>query len=159
MRLLPRPRADSLLARLHSPSYLYWQVVTGRLWLVAFVVAPLLQGRALAAWLLPTVLSLPVYLYLHTRIYVGPYRRLPWYAAGMVALGLALLPCNDLAWGYLFSAGICFANLQSWRRWLGGVALMAIPWRWWRHGCGCRPGCCWPCWRCCCCPVSGISSA
>jgi two-component system sensor histidine kinase DesK len=127
MRLLPEPRPDSLLAHLHSPNPLHWQIVTGRLWIVAFIAVPLLQGQPLSTWLLPTALSLPVYLYLHTRVYVGPYRRLAWYAAGMAALGLALLPCNDLAWGYVFSAGICFANLQSWRRWLAGVGLMSVP--------------------------------
>ena len=127
MRLLPRPRPDSLLARLNSPSYLYWQIVTGRLWVIAFIVVPLIEKRQVSTWLLPTLLSLPVYLYLHTQVYIGPFRRLPWYAAAMAALGLAMLSVNEVAWGYLFSAGMCFANLQSWRRWLAAVGAMIVP--------------------------------
>jgi len=68
-----------------------------------------------------------VYLYLHTMIYRGPYRHLPWYAAGMVAVGLVVWPYNGVALGYVVSACMCLAYLPSVRQWLVSVAVLAVP--------------------------------
>lgn len=121
-----RPHPDSLLAQLGSVSYLRWEAIANLVWVVALFVGPMIDGRAhLMQWLLPTILSVPVYIYLHMQVYAGPYRWLPWYASGIAALGLLVWPYNGVALGYLMSASMCFAYMHSLRRWLFAFAALA----------------------------------
>ncbi|RAO75500.1 sensor histidine kinase [Dyella jiangningensis] len=128
MKLWPRTRPDSLLGQLRSPPYLRWEAAAGKLWMVALVLGPLADKQAVwTRWLPITLLSAPLYLYLHGMIYRGPYRYLPWYAAGMVAIGLIAWPFNGVALGYVVSAIMCLAYLPTIRQWLATVALLYVP--------------------------------
>ncbi|WP_233523344.1 sensor histidine kinase [Dyella solisilvae] len=119
---------DSLLSRLGSPNYLRWEAVANLVWVVALLVGPLVDRNAVwTTWLLPTLLSAPVYMYLHMKVYTGPYRRLTWYAAGMALLGLLVWPFNGVALGYVVSACMCLAYQSSARRWLLSIVLVTIP--------------------------------
>jgi two-component system sensor histidine kinase DesK len=120
------PRADSLLGQLGS-RYLRWQLTASRLWMLALFAIPLSARGLEWRWLWPTMLSIPVYLYLHWQVYADAMRRQPWYCAGMVALGFAVCPYNGVALGYAISGCVCFAYQPSWRRWLAFVALAAAP--------------------------------
>ncbi|WP_430388328.1 sensor histidine kinase [Dyella sp. 20L07] len=131
MMTWPKPHPDSLLAKLGSPTYLRWEAMANLVWVVALLLVPLTDSRMVwTRWLLPTLISVPIYLYLHARIYTGPYRWLPWYAGGMGLLGLLVWPFNGVALGYVVSAAMCLAYLPSLRRWLIGLAVMAIPTAW-----------------------------
>jgi two-component system sensor histidine kinase DesK len=120
-------RPDSLLGQLDSSPHLRRQAWLSQLWLVALFIVPLSDHMAVATWLLPTLLSVPVYLYLHAQVFIGPYRRLLWLAVGMLLLGLLLWPFNSVGFGYIVSAGSMLALLPSWRRWLAVVLLMTLP--------------------------------
>lgn len=128
MKSWPPMRPDSLLGQLRAPAYLRWEAAAGKLWMVALVLGPIADKHAVwTRWLPITVVSAPVYLYLHTMIYRGPYRHLPWYAAGMVAVGLVVWPYNGVALGYVVSACMCLAYLPTVRQWLVAVAVLAVP--------------------------------
>jgi two-component system sensor histidine kinase DesK len=120
--------ADSLLGRLGSPSYLRWESMANLIWVVALFVGPMADARATwTRWLVPTLISLPLYLYLHYRVYTGPYRLLTWYVAVMAALGFIVWPFNGVALGYVASAALCLAYLPTLRRWLAALAVLAVP--------------------------------
>lgn len=119
-------RPDSLLGQLRSPMYLRWQVVVSQLWLIALFQVPWATKGSTASWLLPTLASLPVYLYLLVQVYIGPSRRMPLHIAGLVLLGLIVWPYNSVAFGYIVVATLTMALLPSWRHWLIGVVLIAL---------------------------------
>lgn len=128
MKLMSATSPDSLMAQLHSPGFLSWEAAAGKLWMVALLLGPLADAHTeWSRWLPVTLLSMPVYLYLHSRVYHGPYRYLLWYAMGMAALGLVVWPCNGVALGYVVSASMCLAYLPTVRQWLVAVALLALP--------------------------------
>ncbi|QNK00436.1 sensor histidine kinase [Dyella telluris] len=123
-----KPHPDSLLGKLGSPTYLRWESLANLAWVIALFIAPLADPRmSWTRWLLPTAASAPLYLYLHFRVYTGPYRLLPWYAGAMAALGFIVWPFNGVALGYVVSAAMCLAYLPSLRRWLVALVLLAIP--------------------------------
>ncbi|WP_201315623.1 sensor histidine kinase [Dyella sp. EPa41] len=128
MKLLTATSPDSLMAQLRAPGFLSWEAAAGKLWMVALLLGPLADKHAeWSRWLPVTLLSMPIYLYLHTRVYHGPYRHLLWYAFGMAALGLAVWPYNGVALGYVVSASMCLAYLPTIRQWLVAVALLSLP--------------------------------
>lgn len=118
------PRPDSLLGQLRSPLYMRWQAGLSLFALVALFQGPASLHRELGTWLAPTLLALPVFVYLYSRVYVGPRRRVDWYVAGMVATGLALWACNPFGFILLILASVVAAFSPSWRRWLASVAVM-----------------------------------
>ncbi|ULU24989.1 sensor histidine kinase [Dyella terrae] len=119
---------DSLLGKLGSPSYLRWESMANLFWVIALFVGPMIDaGSSWKRWLLPTLISAPLYLYFHYRVYTGPYRLLPMYASAMAVLGLIVWPFNGVAMGYLVSAVMCLAYLPSLRRWLAALAILAVP--------------------------------
>ena len=120
------PRPDSLLGQLGARN-LRWQLVANRLWLVMLFVGPLAQRDSGWHWLWPTVLSIPVYLYLYWQSYADANRRQVWYCAGMVVLGLIVCPFNGVAMGYTISGCVWFAAQPSWRRWLAFVGVAFLP--------------------------------
>lgn len=132
------PRPDSLFGQLRSPMFLLRSAFGQALWVVMLIVVPLgAQGFAWS-WFLPTVLTMPVYLYLYlqAQVYIGPVRRLPWYIGGMAVLGFALWPVNSVAFGYLICAGAALSVTSSMRVWIAGVftlALLSLPVVLWLH--------------------------
>lgn len=120
------PHPDSLLGKLGSPSYLRWEAVAHLVWVVALIVGPIIDPKTVwTRWLVPTLISAPLYLYFHFKVYTAPYRYLAWYAAAIGALGLLVWPYNGVAMGYLVSSAMCAAYLPSLRRWLTALAVLA----------------------------------
>lgn len=123
-----KPHPDSLLGKLGSPSYLRWEAMANLVWVAALLIGPMADPRAVwTRWLVPTLISAPLYLYFHFKVYTAPYRQLPWYAAGIAVLGLIVWPFNGVAIGYVVSAAMCFAYLPSLRRWLTALAILVVP--------------------------------
>lgn len=127
MMLWFRPHPDSLLGQLKSPPYLRWEAIANLAWILALLIGPLVGKAALDSWLPPTLISIPLYIYLHGQVYAGPYRRLPWHASGIALLGLLLWPFNGVAIGYVISAAMCFAYLPTLRQWFAALAVLALP--------------------------------
>jgi two-component system sensor histidine kinase DesK len=128
MRLLS-PRPDSLLGQLRSPLYMRWQAGMSLLALVGLFQAPLATHPFSWHVMGPTLLAVPVYVYLYLRVYLGPLRRLEWHAAGIAALGVALWFYNPAGFILLMMAGILLAYAPSWRHWLlgvGGITMLAL---------------------------------
>ena len=123
-----KPHPDSLLGKLGSPSYLRWEAVANLVWMAALFIGPIADATSSwTRWLLPTLISAPLYLYFHFKVYTGPYRQLPWYAAAMAITGLVVWPFNGVALGYAMSAAMCLAYLPSLRQWLSALLILAIP--------------------------------
>ncbi|MCX7513465.1 sensor histidine kinase [Frateuria hangzhouensis] len=125
MRLFT-PRPDSLLGQLRSPLYMRWQAGLSLFALVALFQGPMTLKREVGPWLLPTLLAVPVFVYLYSRVYVGPRRRVEWCVAAMVAVGLATWVYNPFGFILLVLAAVVSAFSASWRRWLASVALMGV---------------------------------
>jgi len=123
-----KPHPDSLLGKLGGPSYLRWESIANLVWVAALFIGPAADPHMVwTRWLPPTLVSVPLYLFFHFRVYTGPYRLLPWYAAGMAILGFVVWPFNGVALGYVVSAAMCLAYLPSLRQWLMGLAILAMP--------------------------------
>jgi two-component system sensor histidine kinase DesK len=102
--------------------------VANLVWVAALLIGPMVDPKSnWRHWLLPTLISTPLYLYFHFKVYTAPYRFLPWYAGAIGALGLALWPFNGVAVGFLAASVMCLAYLPSVRRWLTAVAVLAVP--------------------------------
>jgi two-component system, NarL family, sensor histidine kinase DesK len=120
------PRPDSLLGQLRSPLYMRWQAGLSLFALVALFQGPLSTGPFRWHWMGPTLLAVPAYLYLYSRIYLGPLRQLQWHAAGVAVLGTALWCVNPAGFILPMMAGILLAYSPSWRHWLLGVAAITL---------------------------------
>ena len=119
---------DSLLGKLGTHSYLRWEAFANLFWVIALFLGPIADPHSTwRRWLIPSVISAPLYLYLHFKVYAAPYRYLPRYAGAMAALGFLVWPFNGVALGYVTSAAMCLAYLPSLRRWLTALGLLAIP--------------------------------
>ena len=118
------PAPDSLLGQLRSPLYMRWQAGVSLFALLGVFQAPLATGHFSWDWMAPTLLILPVYVWLYSRIYLGPLRRLEWHAAGVATTGFALWFYNPFGFILLAMAGILLAFSPSWRRWLLGLLLI-----------------------------------
>ena len=123
-----KPHPDSLLGKLGSPSYLRWEAMANLVWVAALIIGPMADPKAVwTRWLVPTLISAPLYLYFHLKVYTAPYRYLAGYAAAIAVLGWLVWPYNGVAMGYVVSSAMCFAYLSSLRRWLTALAILAIP--------------------------------
>ncbi|WP_165488626.1 MULTISPECIES: sensor histidine kinase [Dyella] len=120
------PRPDSLLGQLNSPMHLIRAAFGQSLWLIVLFLVPWGARGFAWFWFLPTLASVAVYLYLHAQVFLGPMRRLVWYAAGMVLLGLAVWPVNSVGFGYLICAGSALSTARSLKHWLVGVVLITL---------------------------------
>ncbi|WP_424683875.1 sensor histidine kinase [Frateuria sp. YIM B11624] len=116
------PRPDSLLGQMRSPLYMRWQAGVSLFALVVLFQGPLAAGHFSWHWMGPTLLALPLYLYLYLRVYLGPLRQLEWHVVAMVALGLALWCYNPFGFIVMALAAVLLAFSPSWRHWLLGVA-------------------------------------
>ncbi|SEI46138.1 sensor histidine kinase [Frateuria terrea] len=120
------PRPDSLLGQLRSPLYVRWQAGLSLYAIVGLFQGPLATGHFNWQWMGPTLLAVPVYLYLYARVYLGPLRQLEWHAAGIAVLGTALWCVNTAGFILPMMAGILLAYSPSWRHWLSGVAAITL---------------------------------
>lgn len=120
------PRPDSVLGQLRSPLYLVRAAIGQALWVIVLFLVPWGALRFQWSWFLPTLLSVPVYLFLHACTYLGPARHLVGYAIGMVLLGLLVWPVNPVGFGYLICAGSALAMQRSLRAWMTGVVVIAL---------------------------------
>ena len=68
--------------------------VMNLIWSFWLIAAPLLSGAALRVWLLPTLLSYVVFLWLYFRAQAASVRRLIGYVLAIGALGFLLSPLN-----------------------------------------------------------------
>lgn len=126
MFALPAPRPDSLFGQLRSPLHLVRSAFAQVLWIVVLFLVPLGARGFAWSWFVPTLASIFVYLYLHAQVFMGPMRRLNWYVAGMVVLGLAVWPINSVGFGYLICAGSALSMSRSATYWLVGVAIITL---------------------------------
>lgn len=120
------PRPDSLLGQLRSPLYMRWQAGMSLFVMIGVFQAPLATKGFSWHWMAPTLLSLPLYLYFYTRIYLGPLRRLEWHAGGIAVVGMLLWLFNPFGFIFLMMAGIVLAFSPQWRRWLVGLAIISM---------------------------------
>lgn len=98
--------------RVYSWVWLFWLV-----WLLG----PLIFGQAkyFPHWLLPTALSLPVFMALYVAAYLCPRRHVAWYALAIAAVGLAVVPFNAYAGTYVIYACAVAAEWSHPRRSFG----------------------------------------
>jgi two-component system sensor histidine kinase DesK len=120
------PARDSLLAQVHRPVYLRWQAGVQLVWLVALVQYPVQHDMPVAQWLLPTLASIAIYLALYLPVFIGPVRRLPWFALGMVLLGFALWRYNPVAIGYVINGCVLLSFGERRRVWVIGTTVAAL---------------------------------
>jgi two-component system sensor histidine kinase DesK len=135
MRLPFQPAPDSLYVQLRSPVFVARSALGQAAWIVLLPLIPLGAHGFAWSWFVPTLLSMLVFLYLHVHVYFGPTRRLPWYVAGMAAMGLGLWMVNPMGFGYVITACTALSATPHFRVWLRGVALltlvsMAVAWLW-----------------------------
>src|ERR1041384_2073814 len=88
-------RADGRTMRL-----LPFVILINLVWLFVWAV---LAGQSFMDVILPTLISVPIYVYLHLCVYFygGTNNVRLWYVAGVFALGFALAPWNFSSLGYL----------------------------------------------------------
>src|ERR1041384_6506835 len=88
-------RADGRTMRL-----LPFVILINLVWLFVWAV---LAGQSFMDVILPTLISVPIYVYLHLCVYFygGKNNVRLWYVAGVFALGFALAPWNFSSLGYL----------------------------------------------------------
>ena len=133
IRNIRNPPADSMVGYMSAD---HGRVMRSMPFVILFNLAwlffyPVVAHLSFAWVILPTLLSVPVFLYLHLCTYFieGPHSvRLP-YVLAVFALGFALVPFNLACLGYLifgfFSAAFTFSARHAWKVILG-VALAYI---------------------------------
>jgi two-component system sensor histidine kinase DesK len=121
-----RPHPDSLLGRMRPASYLRWQAGLQLFWLVVLIQVSLAVQPFAWRWMAPTLLTIPFYVFLYLRLYIGPLRQFYVCIGGIAALGYVLLPVNPFAFVYVVCAGVALGLCASWRHWLGGIAAMVL---------------------------------
>lgn len=70
------------------------------LWSVWVFITPMFSGGYDARWVALTVLSYPLFLVLYAKTLLASRHASPWYALGMIALSMALLPTYPSALSY-----------------------------------------------------------
>ena len=104
------PTDDSILIRYthHSTSSgkpAHWLPALMLVWTVWIFFVPLFQtGDQFRHWLLPTVASFALFLWLYWRIYYRSRAQVIWCVWAMAGLGMALTPLNPGAQGYIIYA-------------------------------------------------------
>lgn len=102
-------------------------------WLV-WLFGPVLfdSGKYFPHWMLPTLASLPVFLALYVAAHLCRRRHVVWYAWGIAAVGMAVIPFNAYAGTYLIYACACAADWSGPRRsfalMLGIMAAFGAEW-------------------------------
>jgi two-component system sensor histidine kinase DesK len=126
MSPLPMVHPDSPFGRYPTASYLRWQALVQLLVAAVLIQSPWAKDGFAWGWFLPTVLVLPVFVWLYVQAYVGSARSVPYCVAGIMLLGLALVPSNPSAVYLLLIACMLLGLLPSWRHGLYGVAAFVL---------------------------------
>lgn len=119
--------ADSILYLKKGDTRGWFARIEPWIWLIwlVWLFGPLLfLGKGFPHWLPATLLSLPPFLVLYVGAYHFPRRWLPWCAAGITALSLAVTPFNPFAQTYAIYASAVAASWSGPRR--SGAVVLAI---------------------------------
>ncbi len=117
---LLRPAPDSSMADTLRRGKSPWSNAIHLLWSVWIVLTPLL-GRGFSwRWVLITLVSYPLFLYLYARVLLAPRHHGPRYALCMAAMALVLLPWYPAGLTYfVFGCVLLRVNCNDdWRRYL-----------------------------------------
>jgi two-component system sensor histidine kinase DesK len=118
------PAPDSEAARNIRKGKSPWVDAVHLLWSVWIVVTPFFDHFTWQ-WLWLTLLSYPVFLALYAKCCVAPQRQSLYYALGMIALALALLPWYASGLTYFVFGCVMFRTCRmNFRRYLAFLALM-----------------------------------
>lgn len=119
-RINARAAPDSILgvetadARAHGSRALVWVWLV---WLVWLFGPPLFgMDKYYPHWLWPTVVSVPVFLFVYVRAHLRPRRELVWYALAVAAVALIVTPFNAYAGTYVIYACALAADMGQPRR-------------------------------------------
>ena len=127
-----RIHPDSLVGRrLDSPTAnertSYAPIYT-LMWVFWVFVTPLIAPEQFPHWLLPTLASLAVFLFLYFRaFYRASQRALLWHALAIAGLGYALLAINPGGQGYLIYSCAFLAHCGRPRRAIGLMLAVMLP--------------------------------
>ena len=121
------PAPDSRLAASRRHGRPPWADAIHLLWSVWVFIVPMFSPHGYdLRWALLTALSYPVFVALFAGTLLAPEARVRWYAAGMVALCLALLPWYPSGLSY-FVFGCVMLGAAGWRSvwaYLGALLLL-----------------------------------
>ena len=121
------PAPDSVTAHTLRMGRSPWTDAVHVVWSVWVFITPAMSGGAYGynlRWLLLTAASYPLFLWLYAMTLVAPSRKARRYAAGMVALCLALLPWYPSGLSY-FVFGCVMLQPRRGRSIIGYLALLA----------------------------------
>lgn len=130
-RPLPRwltPAPDSITAHTLRMGRSPWTDVVHIVWSVWVFITPAMSGGAYGytlRWLLLTLVSYPLFLWLYAMTLVASPRKSMWYAAGMIALCLALLPWYPSGLSYFVFGCVMLQPCRS-RSIIGYLGLLAV---------------------------------
>jgi two-component system sensor histidine kinase DesK len=131
MRSLPRwltPAPDSITAHTMRMGRSPWTDVVHIVWSVWVFITPAMSGGAFGytlRWLLLTLVSYPLFLWLYAMTLVASPRKSMWCALGMVALCLALLPWYPSGLSY-FVFGCVMLQPRRSSSIIGYLAVLAL---------------------------------
>ena len=126
MSLLPLVHPDSPFGRYPTASYLRWQALVQLLVAAVLIQAPWAKDGFAWGWFVPTVLVLPVFVWLYVQAYVGSARSVPYCIAGIMLLGLLLVSSNASAVYLLLIGCMLLGLLPAWRHGLYGVVAFLL---------------------------------
>src|SRR5690242_17920359 len=88
LRIAPDSHLADAMRRGKSPQSEFIHL----LWSVWVFITPAFGIGYTRLWLLLTLLSYPLFLFLYAKTLVAPRRHVPWHALAMIALCMALMP-------------------------------------------------------------------
>ena len=123
-----KPAPDSITAHTLRMGRSPWTDVVHIVWSVWVFITPAMSGGAYGytlRWLLLTLVSYPLFLWLYAMTLVAPPRKAMWCALGMVALCLALLPWYPSGLSY-FVFGCVMLQPRRSRSIIGYLGVLAL---------------------------------
>lgn len=140
-QLVFKAAPDSTLCMAMEDARGWYGRVTPWIWLVwlVWLFGPAFFFRGKGAehfphWLLPTLLSLPVFLFLYVLSHIAPRRHAVWYALAIALVGMAVTPFNPFAQTYLIYACAVAASWDTPRKSgavvLGLLVACTVQWLW-----------------------------
>jgi len=127
------PRPDSLMGSLNSPVYLRWTCILQMFWLVALITAPWSVKGFQWEWVLPSVLSMFVYVACYLQVFFGPLRHMVRNGATVIGMGFALWTVNPVAIGYVVISISMLAFATTPRPWLIATTVSSLLTLLWVH--------------------------
>ncbi|HZH44888.1 MAG TPA: sensor histidine kinase [Lysobacter sp.] len=122
---IPDPRADALVA-LRQPDR-SWHSWLNLVWSIWIFLVPLMEREAFPRWIVPTLASYAVFLWLFYVVHFGHRRHVLACSIAVAALGFAVTPWNAGAQGYIIYACAYLPFCMRPRTaFLGMLALIAV---------------------------------